>query len=157
MAAVPANAQIVFVGDADQLPSVGPGSLLRDLLAAQNVPSIALTEIFRQAAASGIVRAVHAINSGAFLPVDIREQRYDADLNELRVVANAQDVDITPTDPNLRPDCLWVSLPNETNVASNPCFRPTCCAILPSHGFTSNDLQVLSPMRRGRGEHELPE
>ena len=39
-----ANAQIVFVGDADQLPSVGPGSLLRDLLAAQNVPSIALTK-----------------------------------------------------------------------------------------------------------------
>ena len=48
--------------------------------------------------------------------MDIREQRYDADLNELRVIANAQDVDITPTDPNLRPDCLWVSLPNETNV-----------------------------------------
>ena len=149
MAAVPANAQIVFVGDADQLPSVGPGSLLRDLLAAQNVPSIALTEIFRQAAASGIVRAAHAINSGAFLPVDIREQRYDADLNELRVVANAQDVDIAPTDPNLRPDCLWVSLPNETNVNVESVLDHVLSDILPSHGFTSNDLQVLSPMRRG--------
>ena len=149
LAAVPPSAQVVFVGDADQLPSVGPGSLLRDLLAARNVPSIALTDIFRQAAASGIVRAAHAINSGAFLPLDIREQRYDADVNELRIVADAQDVDLPPIDPDLKPDCLWVSLPSETNASVEAVLDHVLCDILPARGFSPKDLQVLSPMRRG--------
>jgi len=149
LAAVPPSAQVVFVGDADQLPSVGPGSLLRDLLAARNVPSIALTDIFRQAAASGIVRAAHAINSGAFLPLDIREQRHDVDMNELRIVADAQDVDLPPIDPDLKPDCLWVSLPSETNASVEAVLDHILSDILPARGFSPKDLQVLSPMRRG--------
>jgi len=50
---VRADAQVVFVGDADQLPSVGPGSVLRDLLTAGAVPSVQLQDVFRQAEASG--------------------------------------------------------------------------------------------------------
>ena len=149
LAAVPPKAQVVFVGDADQLPSVGPGSLLRDMLNAHNVPSIALTDIFRQAAASGIVRAAHAINSGAFLPSDIREQRYDPSLNELRVIASPDAATEAPSDPELKPDCLWVSLPSETNTSVEAVLEHVLTDILPERGFTSNDLQVLSPMRRG--------
>ena len=149
LAAVPPKAQVVFVGDADQLPSVGPGSLLRDMLNAHNVPSIALTDIFRQAAASGIVRAAHAINSGAFLPSDIREQRYDPSLNELRVIASPDAATEVPSDPELKPDCLWVSLPSETNASVEAVLEHVLTDILPERGFTSNDLQVLSPMRRG--------
>ena len=149
LAAVPPKAQVVFVGDADQLPSVGPGSLLRDMLNAHNVPSIALTDIFRQAAASGIVRAAHAINSGAFLPSDIREQRYDPSLNELRVIASPDAATEAPSDPELKPDCLWVSLPSETNASVEAVLEHVLTDILPERGFTSNDLQVLSPMRRG--------
>jgi exodeoxyribonuclease V alpha subunit len=62
--AVPPWACLVFVGDVDQLPSVGPGSLLNDLIASETVRVVRLTEIFRQAGASWIIRAAHAINRG---------------------------------------------------------------------------------------------
>jgi exodeoxyribonuclease V alpha subunit len=52
------------VGDVDQLPSVGPGSVLSDLIASEVVPVVRLTEIFRQAEASDIIRAAHAVNRG---------------------------------------------------------------------------------------------
>lgn len=62
--ALPDSAQLILVGDADQLPSVGPGNLLRDLMASGAVPSVALTEIFRQAQESLIVLNAHRINRG---------------------------------------------------------------------------------------------
>jgi exodeoxyribonuclease V alpha subunit len=62
--AIPARACLVIVGDIDQLPSVGPGSVLGDLIGSGAVPVIRLTEIFRQAAQSHIVRAAHAVNHG---------------------------------------------------------------------------------------------
>ena len=57
-------AQLILVGDADQLPSVGPGQVLRDLLAGDAIPSVALTTVFRQAARSGIVVNAHRIRGG---------------------------------------------------------------------------------------------
>lgn len=62
--AVPRGACVVFVGDTDQLPSVGPGTVLADLIASGVVGVARLTEIFRQAGASWIVRAAHAIRDG---------------------------------------------------------------------------------------------
>ena len=62
--AVPSNACVILVGDVDQLPSVGPGMVLADLIASGVVPVVRLTEIFRQAAESGIVTAAYAINQG---------------------------------------------------------------------------------------------
>jgi exodeoxyribonuclease V alpha subunit len=62
--AVPPWCAVVFVGDVDQLPSVGPGTVLRDLIESDAVRVVRLTEIFRQAGASYIVRAAHAINAG---------------------------------------------------------------------------------------------
>jgi exodeoxyribonuclease V alpha subunit len=62
--AVPAWCCLVLVGDVDQLPSVGPGTVLRDLIESKLVRVVRLTHIFRQAGASYIVRAAHAINSG---------------------------------------------------------------------------------------------
>jgi exodeoxyribonuclease V alpha subunit len=61
---VPSNACVVLVGDVDQLPSVGPGSVLADLISSDVVPVVRLTEIFRQAAESEIVTAAYAINQG---------------------------------------------------------------------------------------------
>jgi exodeoxyribonuclease V alpha subunit len=63
LAAVGASTHVLLVGDIDQLAPVGPGRVLEDLLAA-HVPSTRLTEVFRQAARSLIVRAAHAINAG---------------------------------------------------------------------------------------------
>ncbi len=62
--AVPQECRLVLVGDADQLPSVGPGNVLRDLIASGVVPVVRLDHIFRQAEASRIVVNAHRINSG---------------------------------------------------------------------------------------------
>ena len=62
--AVPKEACVVLVGDVDQLPSVGPGTVLADLISSQVVPVVRLTEIFRQAAESRIVAAAYAVNQG---------------------------------------------------------------------------------------------
>ena len=57
---------MIFVGDVDQLPSVGPGQVLADLIDSGAVPVVRLTEVFRQAASSRIVRSAHQINQGVF-------------------------------------------------------------------------------------------
>ncbi|HYT87140.1 MAG TPA: AAA family ATPase, partial [Gemmataceae bacterium] len=62
--AVPPWACLVLVGDVDQLPSVGPGAVLADVIGSEAVSVVRLTEIFRQAGASGIVRAAHRVNQG---------------------------------------------------------------------------------------------
>jgi exodeoxyribonuclease V alpha subunit len=63
--AVPPGAHLVFVGDVDQLPSVGAGQVLRDLLdEGSPVPSVRLTHVFRQAQQSGVVSNAHRINAG---------------------------------------------------------------------------------------------
>jgi exodeoxyribonuclease V alpha subunit len=62
--AVPRGAHLLLVGDVDQLPSVGAGEVLRDLLAADTIPRIRLTKIFRQAQESGIVVNAHRVNAG---------------------------------------------------------------------------------------------
>lgn len=62
--AVPNQAAVLFVGDVDQLPSVGPGSVLRDFIESRAIPVARLHEVHRQAEASHIVRAAHAVNSG---------------------------------------------------------------------------------------------
>jgi len=62
--AVPNHAAVLLVGDVDQLPSVGPGAVLADLIGSGVVPTARLTEIFRQAAASRIVVNAHRINQG---------------------------------------------------------------------------------------------
>jgi len=62
--AVPDNAALLIVGDIDQLPSVGPGQVLADIIASGAVPVVRLTEIFRQAAQSRIITGAHKINQG---------------------------------------------------------------------------------------------
>jgi exodeoxyribonuclease V alpha subunit len=57
---------VIFVGDVDQLPSVGPGQVLSDLIESGAVPIVRLTEVFRQAGTSRIVRSAHQINQGLF-------------------------------------------------------------------------------------------
>ena len=62
--AIPDHAAVLFVGDVDQLPSVGPGSVLADIITSERMPTVRLTEIFRQAATSHIIVNVHRINQG---------------------------------------------------------------------------------------------
>ena len=62
--AVPDNMSLILVGDADQLPSIGPGNVLHDLIKSKRIPAIKLTNIHRQAQTSRIVTNAHLINSG---------------------------------------------------------------------------------------------
>lgn len=75
----PPKAALLLVGDADQLPSVGPGSVLAHIIESGVCPVVRLTEIFRQAAASRIVATAHAINAGNF--PDLETGGPDADFH----------------------------------------------------------------------------
>jgi len=68
--AVPNDSQVLFIGDADQLPSVGAGNVLRDIIASGSVACFRLTKIFRQAQESLIIRYAHQINSGELPYID---------------------------------------------------------------------------------------
>lgn len=64
--AIPTHSKMVLIGDIDQLPSVGPGNVLKDLIASDRLPITQLKQIFRQAAGSRIITNAHLINQGLF-------------------------------------------------------------------------------------------
>ncbi|MBJ7448965.1 MAG: ATP-dependent RecD-like DNA helicase [Parachlamydiales bacterium] len=68
--ALPETARVIFVGDINQLPSVGPGNVLKDIIDSEKIPVAALTQIYRQAAGSKIITNAHAINKGVFPDLD---------------------------------------------------------------------------------------
>ena len=120
--AVPNHASVIFVGDVDQLPSVGPGTFLKDLIASKVVPVIRLKEIFRQAASSWIVRIAHQINEGHY-------PRFPSDYEE--------------------GDCQFVTANNPENIPNeieNLVTRtiPRIYQVDPKR-----DIQVLCPMHKG--------
>lgn len=126
VSAIPPNARMIWVGDVDQLPSVGPGCVLHDLIASNAVPVCRLTHIFRQAARSAIVRNAHLVNTGR-MPEYSRNKENNA---------NGQDFFfIEATDPAKAAD-LVVRLVT-TIIPQKMGFQPV------------NDIQVLSPMQRG--------
>lgn len=75
--AVASATAVIFVGDVDQLPSVGPGQFLADLIESGAVPVVRLTEVFRQAATSRIVRSAHQINQGLFPSLPAKGEESD--------------------------------------------------------------------------------
>ncbi len=72
--ALPPDAQLLLVGDVEQLPSVGPGKVLSNLIDSQQVPVVRLTQVFRQAAQSGIIAAAHQINQGQYPRLERRSR-----------------------------------------------------------------------------------
>jgi exodeoxyribonuclease V alpha subunit len=121
--AIPLGAQLLLVGDTDQLPSVGAGNVLKDLIDSQQVPVITLTEVFRQAQASQIIQNAHRINTGKF--------------PKMEKVSNQP-----------QSDCLWLEMPNAEAGQQGICDIIT--ELLPSLGFDpQQDMQVLCPMTRG--------
>ena len=121
--AIPPEAQVLLVGDVDQLPSVGPGMVLRDLIESQQVPVVRLTQVFRQAAASHIVTNAHRINAGQFPR-------------------------LVPTTKFAESDCLWLEAPEPELGAEG--IRHLVSEYLPTHGIDPvRQVQVLSPSTRG--------
>ena len=74
--AVKPGARVVIIGDSDQLPSVGAGNVLRDLLESRRFATVRLTEIFRQAQASLIITNAHAINRGNMPRIDVKDNDF---------------------------------------------------------------------------------
>ena len=77
MKAVPDTAALLIVGDIDQLPSVGPGQVLADVISSGAVPVVRLTEVFRQAAQSRIIMSAHRINQGSIPDLNPPEAESD--------------------------------------------------------------------------------
>jgi len=124
----PPNAALLLVGDADQLPSVGPGSVLAHIIKSRACPVVRLTEIFRQAAASRIIATAHAINSGS-IP-DLEGASPDADFH---FIAREEPDAIA---------AMVLSLVRDRIPAKT--------------GLRHGDIQVLCPMHRGPlGTREL--
>lgn len=120
--ALPDHAQIIFIGDADQLPSVGPGSFFRDLVESAAVPVFRLTEIFRQAGQSLIVENAHRLIRGE-KPI------------------------LVPWRDHRGEDCLFVHA-RAADRAADLVIRAITREI-PRLGFAPDDIQVITPMHRG--------
>ena len=121
--AIPPDAQVLLVGDVDQLPSVGPGMVLRDLIDSRQVPVVRLTEVFRQAAQSHIVTNAHRINAGQF-------------------------PHLTPTTKFAESDCLWLEAAEPELGAEG--IRHLVSEYFPKHSIDPvQQVQVLSPATRG--------
>ena len=119
--AVPSSACVIFVGDVDQLPSVGTGSVLAEVIASEVVPVVRLTEIFRQAKESKIVTAAYAINQGQMPYTSAKE-----DLTDFYFIESQEPADI---------EALLVRLVRE-RIPARFEFDP------------KSDIQVLTPMNR---------
>lgn len=74
--AIPAGTRLIIVGDADQLPPVGAGNVLRDIIESEVISSVKLTEIFRQAKESLIVVNAHKINRGEYPDINERDKDF---------------------------------------------------------------------------------
>ncbi len=119
--AIPDHSRIILVGDIDQLPSVGAGNVLQDLIESERVAKTKLTEIFRQAANSKIITNAHKINAGKF--PDISNDK------------NGDFFFIQEEDTEKM--CVLIAELVQTRLPKAYNFHPI------------NDIQVLSPMNRG--------
>ncbi len=117
--AVPPYTRLILVGDPDQLPPVGPGFPFSDMLRSQALPAVRLTEIFRQAQESLIVMNAHRVNNGQH-----------------------------PELKNVKSDFFFLPAQSEESAAQT--IVSLCCTRLPQNmGIPANQIQVLSPTKRG--------
>lgn len=87
--AIPDGCRVILVGDVDQLPAVGPGSVLKDIIRSSTVPVVRLTEVFRQAGESMIVMNAHQINRGMFPDFKSSKDFQFREINDSDSVAEA--------------------------------------------------------------------
>lgn len=119
--AIPSHARVIFVGDINQLPSVGPGNVLKDMIESGRMPVTMLNEIFRQARGSRIITNAHRINEGSFPDISNHPK---SDFFFLEV---QEPLDVL----NTISDLVAKRLPEK-------------------YGYDPiNDIQVLAPMRKG--------
>lgn len=130
--AISVTSRLIIIGDVDQLPSVGPGKVLSDIISSNALPTIKLTKIFRQAATSDIIKYAHAINNGQFLkPSD------DPNSDFKMILKDPIDPDDDMEKRQLREESLNRIVKSVFFCKSKYGFNPI------------RDVQVLAPMRKG--------
>ena len=118
--AIPDSMTLIMVGDIDQLPSVGAGNVLRDVIESERFPVVRLTRIFRQAQASRIIMNAHRINAGQFPDI-----------------SNGRNTDF-----------FFIEREDQEEAVKE--IAALVCDRLPKHYRVSpGDIQVLTPMQRG--------
>ena len=122
--ALSSDAQLLLVGDIDQLPSVGPGNVLADLISSGKIPVVRLTQVFRQAQQSAIITAAHQINRGQYPTMEPLSDRPSS-------------------------DCLWHGGGHQPEHGVQAICE-LIGGLIPQLGFNpATDVQVLCPMTRG--------
>ena len=121
--ALPDKARLILIGDADQLPSVGAGSVLKDLLQSQVIPAVQLKTIFRQAQLSRIVLNAHQVNQGQTPTL------------------------LPPTGSNRKEDAFFVQTHSPEETVQQ--IIDLMARRLPAAGYAPENIQVLCPMKRG--------
>lgn len=118
--AVSLNTHVIFIGDIDQLPSVGPGNVLKDLINSQKISYTKLTQIFRQAQNSMIIQNAHKINQGEFP---------------------------TGSNPECKKDFYLIKAeePEQAFILITKLLQTTIL----NHGIDQNNVTILTPMNRG--------
>lgn len=119
--AIPNHARIIIIGDANQLPSVGPGNILRDFIASRAIPTTQLTTIFRQAQGSQIIVNAHRINAG-MMPFTKSQRKSDFFFIEAKEPDEVKKLIV---------DLVVTRVPKEFRYDSK------------------KEIQVLAPMRKG--------
>ncbi|MDD3882093.1 MAG: ATP-dependent RecD-like DNA helicase [Eubacteriales bacterium] len=124
--AVPENMTVILIGDTDQLPSIGAGNVLRDIISSDVIPVVKLERIFRQAQGSRIVMNAHRINRGEFPDISNRKDS-SGQLSDFFFISDDE------------PEHALAQI------------VPLCQKRLPAayHLNPINDIQVLTPMQRG--------
>jgi exodeoxyribonuclease V alpha subunit len=123
IAAIPPSAQVLLIGDVNQLPSIGAGNVLRDTIASGVIPVARLTEVFRQAAASKITQCSYAINAGEMPTIET----------------------ITKATEKFESDCVWL----KCSASIIPkAIEWLLQEKLPQFGYHPGDIQYLAPMHK---------
>ena len=118
--AVSLDTHVIMIGDVDQLPSVGPGSILKDLITTHIVPCTKLTEIFRQAQNSMIIQNAHRINHGEFPTTALPECKKD-----------------------------FYFIKQESAEQCFDSIKKILTETIPQHGIDLNNVTILTPMNKG--------
>ena len=156
--AIPSTAGLIIVGDVDQLPSVGPGQILKDIIDSKTIPTIKLTEIFRQGKNSNIIINAHLVNRGAIPNLNSNDINIKIDENGYIVTSkvdanntiNASNVNkISSTTSKTHNDFLFIEAETPEEIVDQVVtfVKFTIPKYFKLNPIT--DTQVLCPMQRG--------
>jgi len=147
--AIKPGARLILIGDADQLPSVGAGNVLQDLIASGRFATVCLTEIFRQAQHSLIVTNAHAVNRGEMPQLDVKN-------NDFFFLPRESDRDIAATVADLCRNRLPRTYGAEI-VGGIQVISPSRKGEAGTENLNRLLQEALNPARFGKREHKLRE